>query len=115
MAIPTKALLIASGLGLFFFLGKDKKRAAGVYVPWQQRRPSQYAGFFGAGSSKLEEDIPYAGFFGAGSSKLDEPVLPGSYSNARPSAGFLSMSSPVQQDWYGPERPNRYIPWEQRG
>ena len=74
--------------------------------------PSQYAGFFGAGSSKLEDEIPYAGFFGAGSSKLDEPVLPGSYSNARPSAGFLSMSSPIQEDLYGPDR---YIPWQLRG
>ena len=77
--------------------------------------PSQYAGFFGAGSSKLEEDIPYAGFFGAGSSKLEEPVLPGSFSNARPSAGFLSMSSPIQEDLYGPDRPDRYVPWQLRG
>ena len=75
--------------------------------------PSQYAGFFGAGSSTLEEEvIPMAGFFGAGSSKLEEPPLPGSYNNARPSAGFLSMSSPIQEDFYGPDS---YVPWEQRG
>ena len=64
-----------------------------------------YAGFFGAGSSTLEEEImPYAGFFGAGSSKLEEPLIPG--------AGFLSMSSPIQEEFYGP---NAYVPWEERG
>jgi hypothetical protein len=90
-----------------------KRRAAGVYVPVNQRlKPNQYAGFYGSGASTLEDEIPYAGFFGAGSSKLDEPVLPGSYSNARPSAGFLSMSSPILEDLYGPDR---YIPWQQRG
>jgi|TARA_Y100000310_G_scaffold87608_1_gene84441 hypothetical protein len=71
-----------------------------------------YAGFFGAGTSTLEEEIPYAGFFGAGSSKLEDPPLPTSYSNARPSAGFLSMSSPIQEDLYGPDS---YVPWHLRG
>ena len=109
-------LLVIGGIAFigYIALGSGgKRRAKGVYVPINQRlKPSQYAGFFGAGSSKLEEDIPYAGFFGAGSSKLEEPVLPGRYSNARPSAGFLSVSAPIQEDLYGP---NRYIPWEQRG
>ncbi len=88
------------GLGIYLLKGTGSKGA----VP--------AAGFFGAGSSTLEEEIPYAGFFGAGSSKLEDPPLPSSYSNARPSAGFLSMSSPIQEDWYGPDA---YVPWELRG
>ena len=100
----------AFGKGSYFNPGRYTASNVGRFTT--TNTPSQYAGFFGAGSSKLEEEIPYAGFFGAGSSKLEEPVQPNSFSNARPSAGFLSMSSPIQEDLYGPDR---YVPWEQRG
>ena len=117
-------LLVFGGAAVvgFFVLGMGRKKKSvnrgNIDDPMFNRfisisTPSQYAGFFGAGSSTLEEEvIPMAGFFGAGSSKLEEPPLPGRYDNARPSAGFLSMSSPIQEDWYGPDA---YVPWHLRG
>ena len=113
-------LLVIGGIALvgYFALGQ---REGGLYRYTASNNgrftttgtPNQYAGFFGAGSSTLEDEvIPSAGFFGAGSSKLEEPPLPGRYDNARPSAGFLSMSSPIQEDFYGP---GDYVPWQLRG
>ena len=117
-------LLVIGGIAFigYFVLGSLQKAGGGLSRYTSKSNigrfttistPSQYAGFFGAGSSTLEEEvIPMAGFFGAGSSKLEEPPLPGRYDNARPSAGFLSMSSPIQEDWYGPDA---YVPWHLRG
>ena len=99
-------LLVIGGISLLGYVAFATLQKAGT-------TPSQYAGFYGSGASTLDEEImPFAGFFGAGSSKLEDPPLLSSFSNARPSAGFLSMSSPIQEDLYGPDR---YVPWEQRG
>jgi hypothetical protein len=107
-----RLLFGVAGLGLLIGVGFLK----GLPFGPSRDEPSQYASFYGSGSSTLDEEImPFAGFFGAGSSKLDEPPLVSSFSNARPSAGFLSMSSPIQEGFYEPDRPDRYIPWEQRG